>query len=103
MYDHTAVFPTRTNISAQDLRANEYFEECLIYYVLADLRGKPRRIVSGFGSRPDSGWNLGNMPGLHHDQAGYYMGHFKVVGWVNGKGDSAGELPSRKLPLAVFK
>lgn len=101
--DSVALLPTRTNINFATMRDNPYYEEGMVYLVLGDLHGKPRRIISGSGSHPYRGFETGTQHRFHHDQQFYDFGYLRVVGWFNGLGDASGNVPNQKLPLGVFK
>lgn len=103
--DSVALLPTRTNISQATMKDNEYHTDDIVYLVLGDLSGKPRRIISGYGTEPYRGFEIGTQHEFHHDQEGYTFGILRVVGWftsANG-GREDGVVPTRKLPLGVFK
>ena len=85
-----ALLPTRTNIDPSHPLDNEYFTEDSIGYILGDLRGKPRRVIGGYGSRPESGFEYGTQHEFFHDQEGYTFGYLRVIGWFNGKGEGSG-------------
>lgn len=51
-------------------------------------------------------WSVGTRHEVHHDQAGYRLGFFEVIGLVDTSEDgpiSIGEIPTRKIPHWVFK
>jgi hypothetical protein len=105
LHHSVALLPTRTNISQATMADHPYHDDRTVYLVLADLRGKPRRIIAGSGTEPYRGFEVGTQHEFHHDQEGYTFGLLRVVGWftaANG-GREQGVVPTRKLPLGVFK
>jgi len=101
-YGSTAILPTRTTVDPNDPEANEYYEPGTKYLVMGDLRGRPRRLISLWDGKVPAGWQVGTTHECHHDQAGYSFGLLRVLGWF-GRDFEYGEVPTRKLPLSVFK
>lgn len=99
-YGSTALLPTGTNINLHAPETNDYFSPDLTYYVLRD--GNKTRIASSYGE-PEAAWAIGTVHTAHHDQAGYLLGVFTVVGYRTPDGELHGDVPTRKHSLAVFK
>jgi hypothetical protein len=105
--DTTAILPTGTNINLHEPQANEYYNEDLTYYVMADaVNPRKMRVWSSYGHC----MNIGAVRSSHHDQTLRYTGTYKVIGFITPGADPAfaaqgpvGFIPNRKLPLGVFK
>lgn len=101
-YGSEALLPTRTSVNPTSPAGAEYVQEGDVLYVVQD--GDKRRVFKSCGSL--QGWGIGTAHEAHHDQAGYCLGYFTVIGIVNLAETgitTEGEIPNRKLPLAVFK
>lgn len=101
----TALLPTSTNINPSKPIGAEYFQSGQTLLIIQD--GDKVRCATSFGQ--PTGWAVGTKHECHHDQAGYRLGYFEVIGLVDCQGDTAdewiaiGEVPNRKIPHWVFK
>ncbi len=104
----TALLPTRTNIKVAEVEKNEFFDVDCTIYIIRKLGANTYRAVSGYGAPYESLINgTGGYWSAHHDQTGVDWGQFIVVGYIY-QGEVvdlgfSGGIPTRSLPLSVFK
>jgi len=99
-YNGTALLPAGVHVNPAT-REGEYMEAGQTLYVLQRLGSSGLTVASSFG---DAGWALGSVQECYHDQEGYQFGTGqRVVGIHHVNGAIEGNVPSRKLPLRVFK
>lgn len=106
LYGSAALLPTKTNINPSKPIGAEYFEIGQVLLILKD--GNKLRCATTFGML--QGWGVGTKHEVHHDQRGYRLGYFEVVGLVDTTGAETtedfiviGEVPNHRIPHWVFK
>lgn len=95
-----ALLPTGTRANPMT-REGEYMEPNQTLYVLQRVGSNGYTVASSFG---DIGWELNSRQECYHDQTGAQFGVAqRVVGIVRPGRANEGMVPSKKLPLRVFK
>lgn len=96
----TSLLPAGTRANPQT-REGEYMDPRQTLYVLQRVGSNGFTVASSFG---DAGWPLNSVQECFHDQTGAQFGEGqRVVGIVHEDGRIEGLVPSKKLPLRVFK
>lgn len=100
-YHGTSLLPTGTRANPMT-REGEYMEPDQTLYVLQRVGSNGYTVASSYGSFAT--WTVGSVHACYHDQTGAQFGAGqRVVGIVRPGLPNEGMVPSKKLPLRVFK
>lgn len=101
MYHGTAILPTGTYMNPTYPETAEYYDAGQVCYIMRS--GRRLRAWTSFGELGES-WAVGTTHIAHHDQAGYELGVFTVIGIATfATGELVGETVNKKIPHQVFK
>jgi len=103
MYDHEALLPCQVTINpANPDPDHPYFWGHGDMLIMQDIVN-PRKLRAWAGATAKGSTALGTVHSAHHDQAGYYMGTYRVIGSRTADGEIIGEMPDRKIPYWTYK
>lgn len=105
-FDAIAILPTGESINpANPDKAHWLYSDdltALVLFKTSEARTRPTRVATTFGGPGD--YRIGQKLHFQHDQTGAYFGEYEIVGIHHfASGETAGDVPDRKIKHSVFK
>lgn len=103
-WNAVAVLPTRESMNP--LTGDGHFfdanQTAYVLWKMNEARSRPTRVITSIGLV--SGWKIGTIIHLEHDQDRSYLGEYKITGMHDfGSMERAGDVPDMKIKHSVLK